>query len=378
MLGNRKLVVDTFSEIYDLIEPIVDECFWELSEHATVPGAIYVIGRNQFVGYRERIRDMMEKYDCRIIHSNPMEGSETIRAKCYAMNIAQDVQAQRILLVGGGDIEPGWPCLFFENFLPKILDYEENIQAQARTEEIYIKTHKPYKFLFLNGRARPTRKYLIERFKQSGLLDQALWTNLDVRLTRASDIEYAPMGTNLMYTDTEIKYLPKHYEVDYYADRVGQANTSFAKLELFDNNWGEIYLKAEPYIDTYFSLVTETVFEYPYSFRTEKIAKPLAIGHPFITVANAGYYRDLHRIGFKTFNHVIDESFDTIDNNQDRLNRIAAVVEDLCSQDLAAFLKECYNVCKYNQSHLAELRLQVRKEFPDRFQQFIKEYHFDE
>ena len=135
-----------------------------------------------------------------------MEGSETIRAKCYAQSMAQDIQSGKILLIGGGDIESGWPCLTYENFLPKVLDYQENIQAQARTEEIYAKTHKPYKFLFLNGRARPTRKYLIERFKLSKLLDQALWTNLDCRLTRFTDIQLIVNNKNLMYTDTEIKY----------------------------------------------------------------------------------------------------------------------------------------------------------------------------
>ena len=150
------------------------------------------------------------------------------------------------------------------------------------------------------------------------------------------------------------------------------------KYNLFNNEWGEIYLKSEPYIDSYFSVVTETVFNYPYSFRTEKIWKPVAIGHPWIAVANRGYYRDMQALGFKTFGHIIDESFDLIDNNQDRLERIAMVVEDLCQQDLVKFLKECYNVCKYNQQHFAEMRIKVRKKFPDRFFQFIEQYKFNE
>jgi hypothetical protein len=141
---------------------------------------------------------------------------------------------------------------------------------------------------------------------------------------------------------------------------------------LFKNEWGEIYLNARAYLDTYFSLVTETVFEHPYSFRTEKIWKPIAIGHPFIVVSNQGYYKDLHQLGFKTFGHLIDESFDTIENNQQRIECIAQVVEDLCQQDLASFIKECYNVCKYNQQHLVEMRTKVRQDFPERFFQFIK------
>jgi hypothetical protein len=81
----------------------------------------------------------------------------------------------------------------------------------------------------------------------------------------------------------------------------------------------------------------------------------------------------MHRLGFQSFGHVIDESFDSIENNQDRLERVAEIVRDLCQQDLASFLDACYNVCKYNQQHLAELQPRVQKEFPDRFRQFINE-----
>ena len=103
------------------------------------------------------------------------------------------------------------------------------------------------------------------------------------------------------------------------------------------------------------------------------MAKPLAMGHPFIVVSNSGSYRDLRNLGFKTFGHVIDESFDLIEHHQDRCDRIIEIVNDLCRQDLASFLKECYTVCKYNQQRLAELRLEVRKEFPERFTQYINE-----
>ena len=63
-----------------------------------------------------------------------------------------------------------------------------------------------------------------------------------------------------------------------------------------------------------------------------------------------------------------------IDSPQDRINRIVTVVDDLCQQDLASFLESCYNICKYNQQHLQELREQIRSEFPDRFWQFLQQH----
>jgi hypothetical protein len=167
--------------------------------------------------------------------------------------------------------------------------------------------------------------------------------------------------------------LPPEYEVQQFqAGQKNQYQNAFVKHELFDNHWGDVFIRAEPYIDTYFSLVTETVADYPYTFRTEKIYKPIAMGHPFIAVANQGFYRDLHHAGYQTFGHLIDESFDSIDNNQDRLDRIAQVVQNLCASDMAEFLVASQAVTKYNQQHLAAEGPKVFSEFSDRFVNFIQ------
>ena len=168
--------------------------------------------------------------------------------------------------------------------------------------------------------------------------------------------------------------LPPEYEVEQFQSHMTTSAQGFVKAELFNNVWGEIYIRSEPYIDTYFSVVTETVFNYPYSFRTEKIAKPLAQGHPWICAANQGFYRDMHNLGFQTFGHVIDESFDQIENNQDRIARVADVVDDLCSQDMLQLLKECENICKYNQQHLRTMSQQWQLTFPACFLDFLAKH----
>lgn len=376
MLGSRKLVLDTYCEVYDLLKPWMDQDFWDFSQHQVIPGAIYLIGRAQMNHNRELVRNLVESGTIHVILSNPAEGSSTLRDQCDYIHRCGDLAREhRMLLIGGGDMDQEWPLLQYESFLPKILDYEENLQAIAQSSCIYENNNKPYKFLFLNGRSRSHRKYLLEKFRLSGLLDQCLWTNLENRLGTLGQLVLWQQEQDLMLTPTEIKTLSSQYEVNRYRSQVNENfESGFIKSKLFNNEWGEIYIEPKPYIDTYFSLVTETVFDYPYSFRTEKIWKPIAMGHPWIVVTNAGYYRDIRNLGFKTFSHVIDESFDLIDDNQQRIERISEVVEDLCSQDLAKFLEECYNVCKYNQQHLAEMRLKVRKEFPERFFHFVKKY----
>ena len=380
MLGNRKLILDTFCEVYELLQPWMDGDFFDFSKYDVVPGAVYLIGRAQMNHNRELIRGLVESNTIRVILSNPAEGSETLKYHCEHVHKCGDLaRDHRMLLIGGGDMDPAWPCLQYESFLPKILDYEENQRATSQSSRIYETRNKPYKFLFLNGRSRPHRKYLLERFRLDGVLDQSLWTNLENRSGSQGQVVLWHQGQDLMLTPTEVNTLPAKYEVDRYRQQVNKTfDSRFIKNDLFNQEWGEIYIEPAPYIDTYFSVVTETVFDYPYSFRTEKIWKPIAMAHPWIAVANAGYYRDIKNLGFQTFGHVVDESFDSIEDSQKRIERIAQVVQDLCQQDLAAFLKECYNVCKYNQQHLAEMRIRIRQEFPERFFQFIKKYQFDE
>jgi len=379
MLDNRKLVLDTFGEVFALLETSADETFWDFSQVEPEPGTIYLLGRQQLIDNLQKVRDMAESSQYIMIFGGSAEGASTLEMQLKQLHIDDLVLSKKLLIISGADMPPEYPYLMHEHFLPRILDYEENLLAQTQTQQIFNKTDKPYSFLFLNGRARPHRKYLYERLIRSGALDQALWTMLDARPTVVRSFSFKEAGINVMATPSPLQRLPDHYEVDRYRQPTFGPiipDRTNIKQELFNREWGEIYLEPAPYVDTYFSLVTETICaESPYSFRTEKTAKPLAMGHPFIVAANQGFYRDLQQLGFQTFGHVIDESFDQIDHHQDRLDRIVDIVTDLCQQDLVSFLKECYNVCKYNQQHLAELRTNERQEFPNRFVQFVAQYH---
>ena len=349
-----KLYVDHFSEVKELLQNtnIITDCFYDLDQHEIVPGSVYVFSRQQFNKHAEKIKNLAHSSTIFPVLGNPAEGSETMLHQASGLGILDLVKQEKIIIISGGEMQSDIPIVYYENFLPKVLKYKENIKAIQEYHNNWS-VDRPYKFLFLNGRARSHRRQLITRLAH--LLDQSIWTNLD-----------STHGNVL-------KFLDAKYEFDFYQNNTDINDVGYVKHLLFNNSWGEIYLKADPYQDTYFSLITETVFDYPYSFRTEKIWKPIAMGHPWIAVSNAGYYRDMHNLGFQTFGHVIDETFDQIINSQDRLERIAIVVEDLCQQDLAKFAQECYNVCKYNQQHLQELTQTIPKEFPARFQQYINE-----
>ena len=377
MLNGRNLVVDTFSEVYTLLRHWTTHKFWDLATHEPVPNSIYVIGRKQFVDNPNKIKEMIDRPDILIFFDNAAEGSWTLISQLQMLKLDELARQHKLFIIGGGDMEPDYIHIRYDHFLSVILDYDENIAAMSCTPEIFSKIKKPYKFFFLNGRARPHRKYLYERFRETGLLDQALWTMLDSNPSFSRNFKLVKNNINLLETTSEIRRLDSFYEFKSYkttAVDIVPNQRLFIKHQMFNDEWGEIYIDPAPYIDTYFSLVTETVYEYPYSFRTEKTAKVLAAGHPFIIAAGVGFYRDLRNLGFKTFNNIIDESFDLIENHQDRMDRIYNIVQDLCNQDLSSFLAECEDICKYNQQHLQELIPRLRSEFPTQFFNLIAKH----
>ena len=86
------------------------------------------------------------------------------------------------------------------------------------------------------------------------------------------------------------------------------------------------YFNPDWYNSTNFSMVVEsTVVPEPLGV-TEKTWKPIAFQHPFILWGPAGYLNQLHDQGFCTFDHIIDESYDT---EQDHATRLTMIIEQV-------------------------------------------------
>jgi hypothetical protein len=372
MHKGRKLISDTFSDVFTLLEPWIDNGFWDFENFIPAAGSICVVGRKQVVENTEKFKQLCNS-DCTMVFANTAEGSATQISHLQMLGLEELVLSGKMLLLTGGRLPAQYPCLLHEHFFVRMLAYQENIDQMSMINDIFEKINKPYDFLFLNGRMRPHRKYLWQRFRHENLLERSIWTMMEGRPCSTQSLQLRHGGIDLLAETTPVRSLPLEYEVPRYRKKetVRHDHAGFIKFDLFDNEWGEIYLESSPYVDSYFSVVTETILEGSFSFFTEKIAKPLAMGHPWIAATNRGFYQDLQNLGFRTFNHVIDESFDSIDNTQDRMDRIVDIVTDLCRQDLDDFNKACEEVCKYNQQHLQEVVCQENRSFPEKFFQFV-------
>lgn len=65
------------------------------------------------------------------------------------------------------------------------------------------------------------------------------------------------------------------------------------------------------------------------AFPTEKTYKTIACARPFIAVTTPYFLEDMRKLGYKTFSPYIDESYDTIEDNDQRMLAIANEVERL-------------------------------------------------
>jgi predicted XRE-type DNA-binding protein len=74
---------------------------------------------------------------------------------------------------------------------------------------------------------------------------------------------------------------------------------------------------------------TETVFEGRRHHLTEKSFKPICLRMPFVLVSTAGSLEYLRSYGFRTFDSVWDESYDTETDDARRLAKIADLLHSL-------------------------------------------------
>ena len=87
-------------------------------------------------------------------------------------------------------------------------------------------------------------------------------------------------------------------------------------------------------------IVTETVFNYPYPFITEKTLRPITSKRPFIVLGAKGVLQLLHSKGFLTFDSIIDESYDLIDDYSDRFDNVCESVKQFVTQPLEKIRKD--------------------------------------
>jgi hypothetical protein len=164
------------------------------------------------------------------------------------------------------------------------------------------------------------------------------------------------------YDDRMIEELFKYDKNEEFAQLLKETSRHIDVDDLV-NVSGYGYENKEMYLETYLSIVTESIFfqtepNYPTGFISEKIWKPIGQCQPFILVGpskSLSYIKE--RFGFKSFHPFIDESYDYIENDMDRLILIQKEIDAFSKKtkiEKVEFLNNVKDICFYNQNLFLE------------------------
>jgi hypothetical protein len=203
---------------------------------------------------------------------------------------------------------------------------------------------RPYKFLCNNKTMdkshRSTMGYFSIKYDllQEGLFSfiqkinkDSLYRNID-SLIKNPNMEYIEKLESILPHELDTKHLSTNEK------------TSFGATNNMKYWYG----------DTYINLVTETFFG-KNVFLSEKIFKPLSNLQPFIVLGDYGTLAELKRLGFKTFESFIDESYDLEINPEIRIQKIEKEIEKLKNKSIEEIHEWYYSIkdiLLHNQKHM--------------------------
>jgi hypothetical protein len=223
-----------------------------------------------------------------------------------------------------------------------------NKQICAKAPE-FLKTGVPMRssFLLLSRSHKWWRATVVTDLQRQGLLESAVWSyNTDIIV--GDRVEDCPIELDRIDIRSDLdKFLSAG---PYRCDDLTAAAHNDHSLHV-----------AEHYDRTACSIVLETHFDADGScgaFLTEKTFKCLKHGHPFVVFAPPNSLQALRNMGYRTFDHTMDNSYDHITDNTERYLAVVRTIHELslvppndlynmCLEDLAhnqaLFLASKYN-----------------------------------
>ena len=239
-------------------------------------------------------------------------------------------------------------------------DHELLYYLRNKNCEKFFKTgalRRDARFLCLTRTHKWWRATVVADLVRTGLLAGSLWSyNTLITVDDSSDDNPIEVDTLGLRDDLTAFINAGPYRCDD-LDSTQHNDHSLHSTELFDS--------------TYCSIILETLFDCDGSggaFLTEKTFKCLKHGHPFIIVGAAGSLAALRSLGYRTFDHVIDNSYDLITDNTLRYLAVRSTIAQIAALSRAE-LDEWLAACRADLEHNSRLFLASKWDRLNRLQE---------
>lgn len=202
---------------------------------------------------------------------------------------------------------------------------------------------KNKKFLCFNRNVKYHRLFITAETIKRGLLDKAYFS-MYVNGTESDGM--GNLQTDLKYYENWHEYLPNlgtataqviNDNIDLFPIRLSLHNNLLEPhglrndLHLFDDSYFGVITESKFFTDSGNIDEMKTELSMDCYFFTEKTYKFIATKMPFIFVGFKNSLSILRKMGYKTFHPYINESYDSIENDEERLVAIMDEIERLCN-----------------------------------------------
>ena len=217
----------------------------------------------------------------------------------------------------------------------ELLYWHRNQSVVAPAANLSFRSHD---FTLLSRTHKWWRATVIADLNRSGLLDHSQWSYNTVDIgDRPEDNPIEIDCFDNLRKDMQIFLAGAPYMCD--------------NLSPQDHN-NHHMTKMSHYTDSYCNIVLETHFDADGSggaFLTEKTFKPIKFGQPFVIVGASGSLQALKDLGYRTFDHAIDNSYDLEHNNTQRWIQIKSAIAQIKQQNMAEWFASCLDDVRHNQ-----------------------------
>ena len=135
---------------------------------------------------------------------------------------------------------------------------------------------------------------------------------------------------------------PKKHTAETLGPLKNRFNTQIRCSDLFD---------PAIYNMTHYTAMIETTIHNDFAMFSEKEAKPIIARRPFVIFGSCGHLKAFRSLGFKTFDSVIDESYDLVEDQHERWHKALDSMLQLTKMNQIKVHNELAKVLIHNKEH---------------------------